>query len=307
MGRARDVPGLEVSSSPPRIRVDVERRGESPGYFGRLRTFGTRNPEKGPSGSLQSARCGFKSSPIFGSRTSMTRQHRYSPSGRARLNSTRSVMLRPHQYKPTLFDRHGAAAADLLRAAGYGVMVFTTASTALSLELGFHLWIVGVALGAGILAGTLPLLFARAVGGTWKRVMMDGSSTPYREQFSYQQSLVMRGRLDEALESFEAVILEQPHAADVRIKAAELYASEKHDYRRALELFRDAQKLPTVTPGEDVYVTNRIVDLLTGPLDTPGRALVELRRLIERLPGSAAADNARTALATLKARLYPSD
>jgi TolA-binding protein len=39
-------------------------------------------------------------------------------------------------------------------------------------------------------------------------------------------------------------------------------------------------------------------------LNDPGRALVELRRLIERYPGSAAADRARDALATLKARHF---
>jgi len=217
----------------------------------------------------------------------------------------RTIMAQPREYKRTLFDRHGPAAADLLRVSGYSVMICVVVSAALTLKLGLHVWIFGVGLGSSAVAGAMVMLFVGAVGAGWKRVMMGGSTTPYREQFSYQQSLVMRGRLDEALESFEAVISEQPHAVDARIKAAELYANEKRNYQRALELFRDAQRLPSVTPGEDVYVTNRIVDLLTGPLDAPGRALVELRRLIERRPGSPAADNARVALATLKARLNP--
>lgn len=55
--------------------------------------------------------------------------------------------------------------------------------------------------------------------------------------------------------------------------------------------------------AEDVYVTNRLVDLLAGPLGDAGRACVELRKLIERYPGSANAQRAREALARLKATL----
>ncbi|HEX3867480.1 MAG TPA: hypothetical protein VHV78_12045 [Gemmatimonadaceae bacterium] len=133
--------------------------------------------------------------------------------------------------------------------------------------------------------------------------MVDGHSTPYAEQYSYQQALVMRGELDAALESFEAVIAENPTGVAPRIKAAELYDREKRDHRRAAELFRDAQRIPSITTGEFVYVTNRLVDLFVGPLGDPGRALVELRRLMDRCPGSAAAKSARQALTVIKARM----
>lgn len=144
-------------------------------------------------------------------------------------------MAQPREYKRTLFDRHGAAAGDLLRVTGYGLMICVVVCAALTLKLGLHAWIFGVGLGAGATVAAMVLLFVGAAGTGWKRVMMGGSTTPYREQFSYQQSLVMRGKLDEALESFEAVISEQPQAVDARIKAAELYANEKRNYQRALE------------------------------------------------------------------------
>ncbi len=144
--------------------------------------------------------------------------------------------------------------------------------------------------------------FGSAVGDGWKTIAVDGSSTPYREQFSYQQALVMQGRLDEALQSFEMIIAEQLLAVDARIRAAELYARDKQDPRRAAELFRDVQRIESVTSGEFMYATNRLVDLYTGPLVEPGRALVELRRLIERFPGTSAAEHARDALGRLKAQ-----
>src|SRR6185437_5546723 len=98
-----------------------------------------------------------------------------------------------------------------------------------------------------------------------------------------------------------AVIAEQPSAIDARLRAAELYARDKGNPARAAELFREVQRIESVSSGEFIIATNRLVDLLSGPLGEPGRAMVELRRLIERCPGSAAATYARAVLARLKA------
>ena len=162
------------------------------------------------------------------------------------------------------------------------------------------LLLLPVVLGAAVCG--VAFFLSAAAGATYKHLMVSGSTTPYKEQYSYQQALVMQGRLDDALESFEAVIAEKPESVDARVKAAELYARDKGNFARAAELFREVQRIPTVTTGENIYATNRLVDLLTGPLQNPGRALVELRRLIERYPGSAAAEHARGALAELKSR-----
>ncbi|MGH7622660.1 MAG: tetratricopeptide repeat protein, partial [Gemmatimonadaceae bacterium] len=148
--------------------------------------------------------------------------------------------------------------------------------------------------------GWLGYRAATAVGNTWLRFAVDGTSTPYKEQYSYQQALVMQGRLDDALESFEAVIAEQPAAIDARLRAAELYARDKGNHARAAELFRQVQRIESVSAGEFVLATNRLVDLLSGPLGESGRALVELRRLIERYPSLPAAEHARAVLRRMK-------
>jgi hypothetical protein len=113
----------------------------------------------------------------------------------------------------------------------------------------------------------------------------------------------MQGRVDEALMSFESMIAADPAAMAPRIRAAELYVSEKNDLERAAALFREVTRWPGVTNGENLYATNRLVDLLIGPLDDLGRASVELRRLIDTLPGSAAAEHAKTSLSALKSRM----
>ncbi len=206
-------------------------------------------------------------------------------------------------YKPTLFDRHGPEAGNLLHAWGYGLLVFGLVSGTLIARIGFVWWVLPVGAGFGVLAGGSGWFIGHVTGGAWKHVAVDGSSTPYERQFSFEQSLVMQGRLDDALASFEAVIAAEPDAIAPRLKAAELYAREKKDHRRAAELFREVLRLPSIQSGDDVYVTNRLVDLYSGPLNEPGRAMVELRRLVDTRPGTAAAEHARRSLAELKSRI----
>jgi hypothetical protein len=206
-------------------------------------------------------------------------------------------------YKPTLFDRHGPEAANMVRAAAFGLPIFVVTAGVVMSQIGSHWWALPVALAAGAVCGSASWVVGEIVGRGWRHVAVDGSSTPYERQFSYEQSLVMKGRVDDALASFEAVIATEPELIAPRIKAAELYAREKKDAQRAAQLFRDVLRSPTITGGDNVYVTNRLVDLYTGPLNDPGRALVELRRLIETRPGTPAAEHARRSLAELKARM----
>lgn len=219
-------------------------------------------------------------------------------------------MSERRSYKKTLFDRYGPDAGIYVKAVGFGAMAGGVSIPILAM-LVTKLGITSIPLGLLIIAsGFIIVTATAAAGGIWltsragagvHHVLAGGSSTPYTQQNSYQQTLVMQGRLDEALESLEAWIAEPDCAVDVRIRAAELYTREAQKHERAAELFRDAVRHPKATVGEEVYAANRLVDLLTGPLGQPGRALVELRRLIDRYPTSVIGDRAREALRTLKA------
>jgi len=204
------------------------------------------------------------------------------------------------EYKPTIFDRHGPAALERIRALSYGGMVFGLTFGVMALEVGFSVWTLVVPLVAAMATAGAAFFLGKAAGDGWTRIAVSGASTPYEEQFSYQQSLVMQGKVDEALASFEDIIAAAPDAVEPRILAADLYAREREGARRAAELFREAQRIRSIAPGRDIYATNRLVDLLIGPLRDPGRAVVELRKLIDRHPTSTAAVHARDALARIK-------
>jgi hypothetical protein len=150
----------------------------------------------------------------------------------------------------------------------------------------------------------MGMKFAAGSGAVMKAFTLpSGNSTPYEEQFSYQEAMIARGDLAGALESFEAIIQERPDAVSPRLRAAEHYATRQLNPARAAELFREARNIAGVTTRDAIYATSRLIDLYDGPLDDPGRALVEMRRVIEQHPDSAVARHAREALPALKARM----
>ena len=219
----------------------------------------------------------------------------------------------PH-YKSTWFDRAGPDGELKLKAIGYGLMVFgITVGAAFFIMAqggsgaagGFA--VLGVFVIAAIIGSVtmvMGLRLADTAGAVAKAFTMpSGASTPYEDQFSYQEAMVMKGDVAGALASYEAVIAERPGVAVPRLKAAEHYAKGNRDLARAAELFREVRDMVGASQRDAVYASNRLVDLYDGPLSDPGRALVELRRIVERYPGTPAAAHARSALPAMKARI----
>lgn len=212
----------------------------------------------------------------------------------------------PEAYRPTLFDRKGPDAGYQIRAAAAGLMVFALVlSTLLLVSHRLSLGGVVVAAIAGVIPYGTSMMLAEGAGGAWHRLMASGASTPYEEQFSYQDSLVIRGQVDDALASYEAIIAERPNMIPARLRAAALYASRGGNPQRAAELLREARLVPGISARDDIAAANRLIDLLMGPLGEPGRAMVELRRLMDRHPGTDAAVRAKRTLAELKEQMTP--
>ncbi|MBA3672351.1 MAG: hypothetical protein H0W68_10065 [Gemmatimonadaceae bacterium] len=217
------------------------------------------------------------------------------------------------KYQLTMFDRLGPDAGLVVKGAAMAISIAGAMSVPLGLIVYRLLGLTGVVavlvMLAGILGtGFLVFNFATGISGAAGAAVLratfpQGDSTPYEESYSYQESMAARGDFAGALGSYEAVLAEQPHAVLPRVRAAELYAQKGRDLRRAVALFREVRDIPDVPLRHAVYASSRLVDLYDGPLDEPGRALVELRRMIEQFPGSPVADRAREALPRLKARM----
>lgn len=221
-------------------------------------------------------------------------------------------MKRRSSYKLTFFDKHGAAGEHALKAAGHAIIaggfsaVMFMVVGVVKLGLGgwpLILFTLGGAFTLGFAGAIVGLKAGTAAGDVAERVYMGGDSTPYEEQFSQEQALVMQREYATALALFEQRIAMAPGEPRVRIAAADLYATHGENPKRAAELYREVQRIPEIVSGHDIYVSNKLADLYLGALKEPRRALVEFRRIIERYPGSTAAQHAKLALANLKGDL----
>jgi len=214
-------------------------------------------------------------------------------------------------YNRTRFDRHGPEAAHLNQIVA-SLIIRVVAGALIGGALATRnklspLLIALSSLAGAALLGTWWWFFvsrtSRGAGALFGEfIQPSGNRTPYEQQYSEQDAMVMRGEVARALASYEEIILASPIDPSPRIRAAELYL-ENGQRDRAEALYKAVQRLPRVAMKDDVYVSNRLVDLY---LQWPGRevrALTELRRLIDTYRDTDVAGRARTGLANLKSQL----
>ena len=215
------------------------------------------------------------------------------------------------EFKRSLFDKHGPDAAHLNQVRSSLIIPvvaggFIGAAVAARKNLSPGLVALSAVAGAVVL-GTLWWFFvtrvSRGAGAAFGEfIQPSGDRTPYKTQYSEQDAMVMRGEVARALASFEAIILGSPNDPDPRVRAAELYI--KNGQRdRAEALYKSVQRMPRVSTTDDVYVSNRLVDLYLQWPEREVRALTELRRLIDTYPDTDIAERARAGLANLKSQL----
>ena len=204
-------------------------------------------------------------------------------------------------YQKTFMDKVGPDGGRHLRLIGPSVIIIGFVTFALTLA-GVRFWFaMPIALLAALLAAIFVNRFSEAAGqGFLSFLQPSGSSTPYEKQYSLQDAMAIRGDVAGAIASYEEIIAEDPTDVEARIRAAELHAGKGGNPKRAAECLLEARRVPGITPARDLYISNRLVDLFRGPLKEEGRALVELRRLVQLHPNSRDAQFARDAIAKMK-------
>lgn len=129
-----------------------------------------------------------------------------------------------------------------------------------------------------------------------------GNTTAYTPTFSHIETLEIRGDLDGAAEAWDEAIGENPDNALVRVRAADFHLRARKDHARAVAIYREARDLGTANDELRRYIGQKLADLYLGPLGDEGKAMGELRRLIDLFPGSREAAAAREALTAIKAQ-----
>ncbi len=214
------------------------------------------------------------------------------------------------EYRRTIFDRRGPEAAHFLQTVSSLIIPLVAGALiggALAVQKGLSaVLIVAAALGGSVILGVWWWYFVTRVshgaGKMFGEFIQPSGAGSYERQYSREDSLVMRGDVAGALASYEEIILEAPNDAQPRMRAADL--SAKSGMRERAEiLYRSVQRLPRLAPRDDIYASNRLVDLYLAWPGHETNGLRELRRLIDTYPESEVAERARAGLVNLKSQL----
>ncbi len=164
-----------------------------------------------------------------------------------------------------------------------------------------------VTLGGGVVGFFIGRTIARTLFGAGAQLVTSvyspsGDTTKYTPTFSHIEALEIRGDLDGASAAWDAAVAEHSESVLTLVRAADFHLRLRQDPAAALERYLRARTLGSGAADTRRYVQQKIVDLYLGPLRDDGRAMGELRRLIDGFPGSREAEGARAALAELKSR-----
>ena len=126
---------------------------------------------------------------------------------------------------------------------------------------------------------------------------------PYRRSFSAIEAMVVRGEVDAAV----AAYAHQAAGGDAQalVRRAALLAhplNVPEQARIELEEFREQHALK---PADDIRVGLALAQLYEDSLDDPGRAMREIRRLLDLYPNVRGLRHFKRTLAALKAERFP--
>ena len=166
------------------------------------------------------------------------------------------------------------------------------------LQLVGALWAVyGLTVGflSGVLEPVLDGLFQLLTSGGLARIGNGYSSI---------ETLAAHGQHEAAAEAYAERARNPAERVEATLRRARLLIGPLSEPESAaVEL--DSLRAHALAPRDDVRVGLALVDLYEHRLDNPGRAMAELRRLIDRHPAGQGARQLRAALRRLKSRSSP--
>jgi hypothetical protein len=163
------------------------------------------------------------------------------------------------------------------------------------LELVGALWAI-----YGLMLGFLSGVLEPAIDGFFQ-LMANVGLVRVGGGYSAIETLAIRGHYQAAAEEYGERARNHPERVEATLRRAELLAGPLGEPETAaVEL--DSLRASRLSRRDDFRVGLALVDLYEHQLHDPGRAMAELRRLIDRYPASA--HRLRDALRELKAQRY---
>lgn len=168
-----------------------------------------------------------------------------------------------------------------------------------------------VAAAGGVIGAGVILLGVRFAQGVAQRgvlaVLEPGGRGREQAVYSHAEALAAKGNFEAASKAFDQVRAEHGDKASLLRAEAEVQLRPEGDPQRARELLMRLRKAPDASRADELYATHRLIDLYLGPLGEEARAMSELRRLVERFPGTRDAEGALAELDRRRALRNSSD
>jgi hypothetical protein len=130
---------------------------------------------------------------------------------------------------------------------------------------------MGIVEGAGSIVGTVH--------------NPSGKSTPVRREYSYPESLAVRGRYEEAIDAYQVCCVDFPEDPEPYVCIARIYRDNLEQMEESVFWFKRARSEATVDLGRELLIAQEIIEIYTNKLDNPNRAIPELARIRDRFPG----------------------
>lgn len=156
--------------------------------------------------------------------------------------------------------------------------------------------LIGIPLAFGLTVGTrwAAATFAkRTIGG-----LFAANGIKRQQEFSIQESLIARGRFDEAVASFREHLAAAPDDVPARYRLATLHLRERRDPSAAEEELLALRRRP-LDPGTALLVSNHLVDIYRAT-GQKGRLMAELTRMMREHPGTPMGEGAAKLLEELR-------
>ncbi|MBY0490831.1 MAG: hypothetical protein K2R93_13400 [Gemmatimonadaceae bacterium] len=122
------------------------------------------------------------------------------------------------------------------------------------------------------------------------------SGGPVTIPTSGAEALFTQGDIEGSMAAFDALRDQHGATPELLRREADLHLGRDGRPERARELLIRLRQTPGVSRGDELFATQRLIDLYFGALRDEPRALSEMRRLVERFPGTRDAEGARAEL-----------
>lgn len=163
------------------------------------------------------------------------------------------------------------------------------------------LFVIALCLALGVLFA-LPI--GRAVSQSFLDKLFALNKGKVSKDYSRAKWLLTQERFEEALEEFRKTLEEDPHNVTIRMEIAEILSRDLKNFVQAISQFEACLKLP-VSEAQGASILNRIADIQEEGLGDCHAAVATLRRVLERWPGTKAAERAEQRIRTLR-QTHPS-